>query len=329
MSRTLLLVWLGASPVTPNQNAALNSWAQARLVGLETVESSGPPSRTDSTAMIGAAAQIESAIDEASTLLGAGDPSRTQQSLQRARAMINAHPPLPQSGWLLAEVNRLARQAPDAAAPSTNGVSTDGVTTDGARNVPLVSADPAAIAAQLRSTDVLYLDGEVFDAARLVEPGRHHMQRVRPGATGWTGWLQVHSNGSLATPMFSAPCSSDDFSSVSVQGTLLSSAGVACPNWVAAIPNESGSGTYVARCRQDSCTVFALWHARDGQGYANPAQPQTEPAPLLGWLGWCLVGVGAGLATGFALWSTDVFDEEPTPAPERRFSGPQRAALRF
>jgi hypothetical protein len=341
----IVVLWLGQGAERTAHDAEIQRWAAAHeLRAMPPHPARGPaydPRAIES---------IEGWLDEARTTTGGSGAS---EALERARALLAAHPELPQAAWLLAEsyameaharaargeanargeaLVELARSlegpraAPAAGAPAPPSVAT-----------PEVARPPnAAVRLRLsgaRPNDRVLLDGAELGAAeaRMITPGRHQVQLARARRSVWATWADVDATGALALSDPTLPCSEIDLADVTPAADGPRPApGVACEHWAAARPGTFG-GVEVSLCEASRC---ARWEA--SPAWRGPSTAFAAAAPGVsdearrwpGWLTWGLVGIGAGAITGVILWQAGAFDRS-AQATEYVFTGPTAAAYRF
>jgi hypothetical protein len=336
MFGAIVVLWLGSAPQLPAQHADLAAWATARQLSPMAPEPA-PMSSYDAALV----AELEALLEEAR----AAPTEPTTDALERAEALLLAHPELPQAAWLLAERYALgahALGASEAVAERRNALvqrsrSLEGGRATSAGQAPLSGAaslgprasdNQAFPSPHARPGDRLLVDG-VFGAA--FTPGRHHLQLYRGGLRVWASWVDASDPGSLAVRDPTIDCSALDLADVAVGADGPRPApGVRCRRWLAARPAATG-GTELAECAAARC---GRWQPARGPrltpgvGGAAESEPADGAATWPAWGTWGLVGAGAVASTFLVLWQVGVFDRS-RPDTEFVFTGPSAAAYRF
>jgi hypothetical protein len=344
MFGAVVVLWLGAAPELPQQRADIAAWLAAR--SLAPVAPEAAPTPSYDAALV---EQIETLLEEAraTPVWSASQPS-SPSALERAEALLEVHPELPQAAWLLAERYALEAHAlgrSEAALQRRRALLERSRALEGGRAPsagqarvapPSAAAGPRAAApdaaalpaAGARPHDRLVVDG-VSGAA--LTPGRHHVQLYRGSQRVWASWLDAGDGVELTPTDPSVACSTLDLADVSVGADAPHPApGVRCERWLAARPAALG-GTELSECTASSC---GRWQgARDlGEGPGPRGTGRTRAVDGAGawpaWATWGLVGIGAGALTGVVLWQAGAFDRS-RPDTEFVFSGPSASAYRF
>lgn len=338
MGATLVLFFLGAAPVGAApaghaQRAALASYARAHLVRFAPpAPDPSPPLPYDATL----SGHADALLDAAAIAVAALDAASARARLGEARQLLDAHPELPESAFLMAEWLRTAASAAlaEGDADQARALSSQADSLEGARaaayGAPAERArgeprlEPERLELRgLSPGDVVYWDGR--ESAREVSaaPGPHHARVVRDGRALWAGWVTVARSSAsvrLDVPPL-APCTLTELRAARLDASRASPPpGARCPRW--ALAREApGGAILIAICGEARCGQPIEWRASDGGFYAGPPQPRAES----GWRGWAtalIAGVGVTAATGFVMWQAGVFAHDAAPATTFRFYGP-------
>ncbi len=314
----------GVAPDAPSDVArrALAAWAESRGLVL------APPSEAKAVHIdldLTVADRVESELAAARNALTRLDADATEHALARARQLLEAHPELPQAGWLMAEVlrgwaARWMRIAPidvDRAARAW----TMAAALDGGR-APGIGETSAPVPALVTSTfdwtgeaDVkVTVDGApITRGAGKYAAGEHAVVVTRDDAIVWADWVSIAAGSYAHLPDFAAPaCSLADFSlAKATTGTKsgIDARGVRCGHWVAA--TAAAGGVRAAVCEEAVCGPLVLWQLHSGA--LGPLAPPPKPDKKRGvWIGVVVVGVVVVVAvTSIALAASGAFDSAP------------------
>lgn len=334
MLTPLVVLWLGAPAELATHHADIASWASARggraVAPLEVATPRYDP---------GLAAEVEALLEQART------DATGSAALERAEAIVDAHPELPQAAWLLAERLVLEAQAAGDDGERVNELSRRAAALEGERAraagaapaVPSGVAGAAATSLQtnaarltltgLRPLDRLYVGGVRVDPETPVPKGRQHVQIVRGAATVWSAWVDAGPEQSDRMDPAVA-CSALDLAGVGGGGAdaLQPPPGILCPRWAVARRGLAGN-TELATCERSRCGPWERPpHVTTASG--APSNDRSAEGRWPAWATWSLLGVGAAAATGLVLWQAGAF-EQPAPSTEFVFTGPNAAAYRF
>jgi hypothetical protein len=334
MSKTLVVLWLGAQAARPALQADLDAWATARWATLAEPKTDAPAGLTHDEALV---TRAEELLEQARIASASLDDEVAHARLTEVERLLTDHPEWPQVAWLMAEqlyVHASVESRTIGGGPSSREMERAARALDGPRALPFGAAEPAADAEPARVSvalrgpepkDVVYWNGLPASAPLHLLPGKHHARVIRRGRAVWAGWVQVAPDDhelTLAVPP-SVPCSLDDLSGTSLRADQVKPpSSVRCSEWAVARP-ATGGGVEVATCRGPSCGPLVVWKRRYGAIYEGPPQPPPEPG-FPAWASYALAGVGAAALGGFVLWQAGAFDE-PEPGKTRwEFYGPSR-----
>ncbi|MCA9594122.1 MAG: hypothetical protein KC776_12450 [Myxococcales bacterium] len=339
MSRIVVLLWLGTAGTRAAAQPDLDAWAQARWIRLSDPAPSSATLQHYDPKLV---ASIEGLLDQARIAATSLDSDTALARAGEAKAMLVAHPELPQAGWLMAErhlVEASIRGGVEGGAAEAERLTRAALVLEGPRaravgedRAPAQLAAPTTVAVRgLAADDVLYWDETRATPPLSTPPGEHHARVLRRGELVWAGWVAVKPAArAIALPVPSAvACSRDDLAGVRIaKGRVQAPASVRCSEWAVAVPRRGG-GVSVASCTAASCGPLLAWRSGDGVVYSGPPQPRTEkPFPT-----WVAVGAGLGAAmvTTVVLWRAGVFEGSEPGRSRWEYVGPQSssAALRF
>jgi hypothetical protein len=307
----------------PNDAAAraLIAWGEARGISIGVaVQSSVPALKVDPSIADAVEKELTSARDALTRL----DVDETEHALVRARALLRAHPELPQAAWLLAEVERgwsarwmrISPTDPDRAARAWQRAAE----LDGGRAAGIGEADHAKLAdveVTFSSDDdrglTVLVDGEPISlGTKRVPPGEHAVVTMRRGRVLWANWVSVSDQEIVRVPSFRpADCTSDDLEAARLEKRSIYANGVSCGAWIAATP-WSGSAIRVAQCEGEHCGPWVIW-----QTHASSLAPVLPPhhreshKKSSPWIAVAAVALAAAMITGITLVAAGVFDPPP------------------
>jgi hypothetical protein len=319
------VVWIapsGADRPTEDKRA-LEEWGRARGVHLSAPSSAATPAIAVDLSI---GDLVEQALEKARDASSALDADLTEHFLARAESLVRAHPELPESAWLMAEVERgwsarWGRLPPiDADRASSAWRRARGL--DGGRRAGL--GEVAATASDFEVPFLLSLSGNadaridgvhVAAGSLLATAGEHQLTLAREGRLVWAGWIGVTEGATVQVAVPSPPaCSSEELSKVTIYGGAVRAEGTRCPRWIVAQPGPREGVLYVATCSVDHCGVLLEWSV----GGTDTLIPDARPYPGFhwpAWATWTLVGVGAAAIAGTTLALTGVFPEGTIDTP--------------
>lgn len=340
MFGALVVLWLGSDAQLAERRADISAWAHTRQLHAELLR----PAAESYDGRL--ADEIEALLEEARTLPAA---TGTPDALERAEALLLAHPELPQAAWLLAERYAIEAHALAGSADATLARRAElgerALALEGVRAVAAGAAPwSAAAAAQPhvpaprspRPHDQVFIDGVVIDGDALatdaapgrLAPGRHHVRVARAAQAVWSGWITIGPGSAELLPDPTTPCSALDLADVAAGSSAPEpAAGVRCGRWAVARP-RLGGGVDLAECAGSHCEA---WQPAGSVLRDTPALASEGAALERGWPGWAtwsLIGAGALAATGVVLWQVGAFDRD-APGTEFVFTGPSAPAYRF
>jgi hypothetical protein len=354
MFAPIVVLWLGATVPLPEQRAEIVAWAEAREL---TPVAPAPESPERYQADV--VGQIEALLEEARSAAAAPGAAGSASAVERAEALLLAHPELPQGAWLMAERYAVEAQALGASAASVErrrtllglsraldggrappaeldggfSAAPDGAPSSqtGSHEAPSSEAPPPArgprgSAARLggaRPHDEPYVDG--MPGAALA-PGRHHVQLYRGGRRVGARWIDTTGGEALAVDDAAGPCSALDLADVAALAERPRPApGVRCRRWLVARPAALG-GTEIAECAAARCGRWQLLRPLRASAASSGSGEEATAWP--GWATWGLLGAGAFAAAGIVLWQVGAF-ERPAAETEFVFTGPDATGYRF
>ncbi|MEO8900535.1 MAG: hypothetical protein ABI488_02795 [Polyangiaceae bacterium] len=358
MSQTAVLVWLSASSAfgafgslttsgglgaLPTFHAELDAFAHSRLLRLEAPRENAAGFRA-ATYAPDVVAEVESSLEEARNGTASLEQDRALSALARADQLLRAHPELPQSAWLMAEVLELSADVentePDGAEaaltlrkraaalegsraiPFTDRTAGAADTTDAELEVPV--AKPVSVVG-LEPSDTLEWDGVEQENPVNTGAGEHHTRVLRNGRLLWAGWAKVEANElELRLPVpETVACSSDDLEGSRFEGgRALPAAHARCDSYVLARA-RMGGGIEAAVCERNTCGRVVVWeHA--GSSIAHDTKKPLWPYAVA-------LGAGALAVTGLVLWRTGAFDRPGAPTITSVVYNPKQSqmGLRF
>jgi hypothetical protein len=285
--------------------------------------------------------RVEKEIERAREAIAALDADAAERALARADTILRDHPELPQAAWQRAEVERSwaarysrvdPRDDARAAEHWRNAYALDGGRVAGVGESDLGPRKrvPASIAVGgSRSRPIVVRvdgvdlgagtptgDGKVTYSTELA-PAEHQVVAYADGEPAFASWITIAQGAppveiELAT---GGMCARSAFASVTREESQVKAAGVACPQWVAAVPSDRAGTVLVARCERDTCGPLLEWRV-ERWGDGGPPQSLRKHSVWPGWATWTIIGVGAATATAITLVATGVFESRPV---EQRF----------
>jgi hypothetical protein len=326
------LVWLAAPPSAPavpdaEERRAVAAWAQAHGVVLEAPTEGGPPSLSVDPS---AADRVEELLDRTRDAMAAGDTPAADVALDRADALLRAHPALPQAAWLMAEVERARsirwrRLAPsdpaaaDRAWSRAESLDRGRVAAVGERAAE--PAPPAEVTIDVAPGESARWDGQAADATPWkTRAGAHALVVTWNGAPVWAGWVEIPGGASVVRPAAPspAPCSSADFAGVELEGAAPRARHVRCERWVVAAAGSSAGAVRIAACEADRCGPMLEWTA--APAWTLPLEPERRRRAWPRWATWALSGAGVAATAGIAA-AIAVTVTRPAPSETRFVSG--------
>lgn len=332
MSGALVLLWLGATSPTPAEHAALHDWSRTARIELEAPRHTNLTPPTTETYSDVAVQSIEELIDQARISLGALDIESARHRIDEAEHQLEAHPELPQSAWLMAELS-LLRAAVLAKGPESfteasharsmaralegeraatyeelegGRAATYDEELEGEPSTAVTDAPQPLKLEGLSLADEVTWDGKPSRAELTTTPGKHHLQVHRRGLLAWTGWVELEiGQSSLIVPLEAVrPCSVEDLGEVRVvEGRAVPHAGVRCSRWM--VGRSAGRGTVgIAECESSSC---GHWRSIRVAARRTLAEPRHDHGGWPAWATYTLVGAGALVATGLVLVGSGAF----------------------
>jgi hypothetical protein len=313
----------------PNDAAAraLIAWGEARGIKIGVAARSTVPAIAVDASI---AETVEKELTSARDALTRLDADATEDALARARALLRAHPELPQAAWLLAEVERgwsarwmrISPLDPERAARAWQRAAA----LDGGRAAGIGETDhpklPDVAVTFTADGDrdlTLLVDGaEISLGTKQVSPGEHAVVTMRRGRILWANWVSFADRETVHVPSFPpVDCSTDDLDSVRLQKRSIDAKGVSCGGWIAATP-WSGSAIRVAECEGERCGPWVIWQTRASS--LAPVLPPRRPGhkKTSPWIAVAAVVLAAAMVTGITLVAAGVFD---SPPHETRFVG--------
>jgi hypothetical protein len=316
---SLPVVWVEAAAAArplddaPSDDArrALDAWARARGLALSTPASGAPGGITTDLAV---ADRVEQELDRAREATAGLDGDATDRALSRAAADVVAHPELPQSAWLMAEIDRAwsvryARIAPVDTlraermwheAEGLDGGRASGIgdprATPSQAPVPFTIVAPAGVTARIDGVAVA--SGGVTASA-----APHVVVAERDGDVLWASWVNVTAGMTVTLPPLSA-CTTDDLSSARIDGDHVDGHGTRCGGWIAAAVADDPAGVRVATCEGSRCGPLVEWRVLHAPPFVPGTESTAAGGPWPAWATWTIVGVGAaGAAVAVVLAS--------------------------
>ena len=242
-------VWISPEPPGAAELRALSSWARTRGLAV------APPAERHPAAIavdLAKADSIEDLLDRARDAIAARDGEGVERATAAAEALLRAHPELPQSAWLMAEVERARatrwRRVPPEDIEASERAWLRAEALDGGRVAgigevaaagPSAGAVPVTVSLSLPGDDAARLDGRPIERAlqataetrrgttrSLVSvvtiAGPHVLVVTADGAPVWAGWLELAAGSSsivIDAPTI-VPCSLADLGHATVGGEV-------------------------------------------------------------------------------------------------------------
>ena len=327
MDAPATLVWIAPDPPDADQRTAVAGWARSRGA---TLVDPAPWHPTLLPVDAQVSAEVEDLLDRARDAIAADVAADVDAILDKADALLRAHPELPQAAWLMAEVERdravrLLRLRPtDPAAAARAWKRADAI--DGGR-LPAMGeqglegrAEEASVevVAPLDSQEQAWIDGRRAGAHLTTRAGLHAAVVTWGGDPVWAEWRETPAGASTLAldPPRAAPCSGPDVEGARMDGDHVDAARVQCPSWVLVRPHPGTSrAVEVAECAANRCSASVTW--RLPEPWVAP--PPVAAAPTKRWPAWAIwsvAGAGAAVATGTAVVLANALR---VPPPETRF----------
>jgi hypothetical protein len=328
MAAPVTLVWVAPDPPDSEQSRALSSWASAHGVTL-----AEPRDEPLATLAIDPRVpdEVEDLLDRARDATDARDGVAVDRALDGAEARLRAHAELPQSAWLMAEVERARstrwrRVTPadvDAAerswlrAEALDRGRVPGVTEHAGTGTPA----PASVTLALPHGEHAWLDGAaVVTIPIATRAGLHALVMTWAGAPVWAGWIEAPAGSSSVEVEGpdALPCSSVDMTGARVDRNAIVADRVRCGSWLAVTGGAGPASVRVATCEVNRCGPLIEWHS-PAPRWTWTAPEHQSGARWPAWATWGLVGAGAAVAAGITIAATGVL--APAPAETRFVSG--------
>lgn len=299
MTVAVPVVWLDTAKTAPSENvAAVDAWARSRGLRLTGFASDDRLALPYPDAAV---ARVEAELDRAREAIAALDGPTADAALGRAEGELFAHPEVPQSAWLLAEILRaraarsktIAPESPAAAAAAlAEAKRLDGGRMAGLAEPPDPEGDDTTplvdVAVEGEEVGALRIDGTPSaqgNAPLRVRAGRHHAAVFVAGKLAYATWFVAAPGSHLTVPQIRVPCSRSDLAAVRLEGSRLSAERVRCDDWVAA--RRGASSLFVARCHRDGCGPLAEWRVL---APTAPLVPRYEDRRVPAWATWGAIG---------------------------------------
>jgi hypothetical protein len=334
MDAPAALVWMAPEPPDQRQANALMSWASAHGVSLSMPLPGGTPHLTVDQSV---GDKVESLLQTARDAIAARDREQAERALESAESMLRAHPELPQSAWLMAEVERVwslrfRRMAPvdlEAAerawwrAEALDGGRVPGVGEEASQeHAPETSVTIESLPENAQA----WIDGELMGSRSITvdtHMGLHALVVTEEGAPVWAAWLEAPTGSSTVhlDALAVSACSADDTKRAFISLEGVDGRRVRCRTWVAALASAGSASVRVALCKDTHCGPLVDWsvpapwtHPTTVERAGHARWPQWPPWPA--WATWTAVGAGAAIAAGLL-----IFALQPTPVETRFVSG--------
>lgn len=349
MTPAVVLVWLGTASDHAAHQSDLDGWAASRGVALEDPTE---PRQLDAASHDDDAAQkVEALLAEARAASYSVDAEGAAGALDAARALLVAHPSLPESPWLMAEAWRIRAELlksrdPELAAElerragAIDGTLSPAFASERGPHAgpkarpeprPIIAAGAVTPSAPVRLEGPLPTDEVEIDGTRVAHPptstrGTHHVRVLRRGRLAWAGWMELAGDEAIVLLPSTEPCSDADLEGVRAEGRFVhADGGAACPRYAVARAVTSG-GVEVAVCERTSCGPFLPWSRGWGRDYEGPAHPPWPEPRRKDWILWTAVGVAGAVAGGFVLYRAGVFETQGPTRETFTFVPPARPA---
>ena len=319
------VVWLGGGDAVPSSATSIDEWATARGLRLVGFASDSRNALAYPEPIV---LRVEQYIGRAREATAALDAEAADTAIARAESELLAHPEIPQSAWLLAEILRARAARARSVAPKDEARAESAVREarglDGGRASGIGEGEePDTALATVEVTldgaehGEILVDGRTRTDAKkarsiLVSPGRHHIMLAVGGRSVWAAWTFATTGSRLAVPSLRVSCSRDDFAGVDLRGSNVAATQVRCEDWVAA--RRSQSALFVARCSGDHCGPLVEWRVRLPDA---PLVPRYEDRRVPAWATWTAIGAVAVVVAGVVLVGSGALE---TPPQTTRFS---------
>jgi hypothetical protein len=275
---------------------------------------------------------VESDLASARDATARLDTEACERWLARAEGRLRAHPELPQSALLMAEVQRawatrFARLEPKdegragrarAAADALDGGRATGV--GEAFGATVSPRPPAAIPITIAYEDgaEVRVDGRELPRegphATSLSPGEHHVTVARAGVVRFAQWVALAEGAALRLPSVDpGACSSADVARVRVPtaSSEPTPSGVRCGAWVAARAGERPGTVRLAWCAGSTCGPSTTWSPPTGVVWPVRVENASHGLHIPAWLVWTTAGVAVLGVTAAILFASGVFDASP------------------
>jgi len=293
-------VWISPEPPGAAELRALSSWARTRGVTV------APPAEKHPAALavdLAEADSIEELLDRARDAIAARDGDGVERATAAAEALLRAHPELPQSAWLMAEIERARatrwqRVPPEDAEASERAwlraEALDGGRVAGIREVAAAGATagalPASVSLSLPGDDAARLDGRPLEGVLqttvetrrgttrsvvsvVTVAGPHVLVVTADGAPVWAGWLELAAGTSsiVVDAPTTVPCSLADLGHATPGGAVARAVG-----GVGAIAPATGNAVPSVNAVAVACPSWLAVAAGKEPGTVRVAQCEAD-----------------------------------------------------
>lgn len=318
------VVWLDTGESAKSESrAAIDAWARSRgvrLVGFASDQRSALP-YPEAVVL-----RVEQEIVRARDAISALDADAADAALGRAETELVAHPEVPQSAWLLAEILRARAARAKGVAPKdearansalreAHGLDLGRAAGIGEPESAETDEGPVDVAVEGDDDGELRVDGRPRGPERgllHLAPGRHHVTLVVDGRPVWAAWTFAARGAKIVVPSQRVPCSREDLAIVELRGASVVAPRARCDDWVTA--RRSPSSLMLARCHGDACGPLVEWRIRLPEA---PLVPRYEDRRVPMWAKVTGVAAVVVLVAGVALVGSGAFE---TPTETTRFS---------
>jgi len=317
------VVWLDTGESAKAESrASLEAWARSRGVRLGGFVSDSRSALGYPEAVV---TRVEQEVGRARDAISALDADAADAALGRAETELVAHPEVPQSAWLLAEILRTRAARAKAVAPKdearANAALREAQGLDLGRAAGIgepesTESEPTIdVAVEGDDDGELRIDGRPRGPERGVlhlAPGRHHVSLLVDGRPVWGAWTFATRGSTISIPSQRVPCSREDLAKVALRGTVVVAPHARCDDFVTA--RKSPSALLVARCHGEACGPLVEWRVRLPEA---PLVPHYEDRSLPTWAKVTGVTAIVVVIAGVALVGAGAFE---TPNETTRFS---------